>query len=174
MVSSLGIICGILIYHKFLRNVDIKDQLFVATILASTVGMSSILLVTQENRILGLPDKAFAMVDNFFFLVIHELCYIPILIFASRICPKSCEGTMYAVFTSVQNLSYMVSLWFGGLMINAVGVSQDNFDRLWVLILIQNIWILLPLPFLNNIDFLAAKEISQQEVSQMQIRQIEL
>ena len=47
MSCALGIIIGIILYHRYMRNVDLKKTLLYTTIGASIIGMLAIILVTK-------------------------------------------------------------------------------------------------------------------------------
>ncbi len=50
MACALGIIIGIILYHRYMRNIELKKTLLLTTLAASCIGMFTILLVTKENR----------------------------------------------------------------------------------------------------------------------------
>jgi len=50
---------------------------------------------------------------------------------------------------SVFNLAGMVSYEAGAIIMHWLGITETNFDLLWLLVLITNLSTLLPLPFLN-------------------------
>jgi BT1 family len=50
---------------------------------------------------------------------------------------------------SVLNLSGLVSKEGGAILTHLLGVTDTNFDRLWLLVLITNIGSMLPLIFIN-------------------------
>jgi hypothetical protein len=50
---------------------------------------------------------------------------------------------------SVFNLAGMVSYEVGAIIMHWLGITETNFDSLWLLVLITNFSTLLPLPFLN-------------------------
>jgi hypothetical protein len=54
-------------------------------------------------------------------------------------CPKNIEATMYAMLTSTINLGSLVSGLLGGLIIFILGITENNFQNLWVLIIITSI-----------------------------------
>lgn len=75
------------------------------------------------------------------------------LVLACRLCPKNIEGTMYALLMSTLNFGSMLSFQFGGLLMHYLGITESNFQNLWILIVLANSFLLLPLPFLNLVDF---------------------
>jgi len=84
--------------------------------------------------------------------VVGEINLLPMLVLACRLCPKNIEGTMYAVIMSSINFGSMISTQLGGLLAYSLNITEDNFDNLWLSILISNGTTLLPLIFINLIE----------------------
>ncbi len=95
--------------------------------------------------------------------VFTEINTMPILVLACRLCPKNIESTMYALIMAIINLGGSVSQLSGGLLMGYMGINDKNFDNLWILCLITNLFMLIPLPFLAFIDIKGAEEFAQQE-----------
>jgi hypothetical protein len=58
---------------------------------------------------MGIPDRLFTIGDSVIIQVIGELNSMPLLVLACRMCPKSIEGTMYAMLMSTLNFGAMLS-----------------------------------------------------------------
>ena len=62
---------------------------------------------------------------------------------------KGIEATFFAVLMSIVNLSKLGSYELGALLTQWLGVTQTDFDSLWILVIITNLSLLLSLPFLG-------------------------
>ena len=82
-----------------------------------------------------------------------EINTIPLLVLACRLCPKNIEGTMYALLMSTLNFGSMLSYQFGGLLMHYLGITESDFHNLWILIVLANTLMLIPLPFLVFVNF---------------------
>jgi hypothetical protein len=58
------------------------------------------------------------------------------------------EATLFALLMSIVNLAGLLSHEFGAVMTYWLGVTEAQFDHLWILVLITNLTTLLPLPLL--------------------------
>ena len=69
---------------------------------------------------------------------------------------------MYALLMSTLNFGSMISHQLGGLFMHFLGITENDFHNLWILILIANCLMLLPLPmlFIVNFDF---KKIDEEK-----------
>lgn len=76
---------------------------------------------------------------------------MPLLVLAARLCPAGIEGTFFALLMSVDNVGMLSASWAGGLLLQATGIRRKNFKYLWLAVLIRNIMMLFPLPFLGLI-----------------------
>jgi len=63
------------------------------------------------------------------------------------------EGTMYAVITSVSNGGSFLGSMFGALTIKLLEITSTNFDNLWIICTLSNVFILIPMALLWIIDF---------------------
>ncbi len=88
---------------------------------------------------MGIPDHFFCICDSMIIQTVAEINTIPLLVLACRLCPKNIEGTMYALLMSVINLGSMFSYQFGGLFMWILNINSNNFENLYILIIITNL-----------------------------------
>lgn len=149
LVTSLAALLGIGIYQKFLKQVSFRKMLGWSTVISAVLGMTTLLLVTHANRSLGIGDRWFSIGDNLILTVVGQIAFMPVLVLSARLCPKGVEATMFALLMSVWNLAGLLSHEFGALLTQWLGVTETNFDRLWLLVTITNLSTLLPLIFVK-------------------------
>lgn len=148
LVTSFASLLGIWLFQRFLKNVPFRQILGWSTIIATAMGMTSLLLVTHANRALGIDDHWFSLGDSLILTVVGQITWMPVLVLSARLCPKGIEATLFALLMSIWNLSMLISQELGALLTSWLGVTETNFDNLWLLIVITNLSTLLPLPFL--------------------------
>ncbi|KAL4460429.1 hypothetical protein ABPG74_000180 [Tetrahymena malaccensis] len=151
-IHAAGTLLAIFIYNKYLKTVEFSLQFIVSTLFCVVLGLSQILLVTRLNVQLGIPDKIFCLGDSIIIQIVGELNILPLLVLACRLCPRTIEATMYAMIMSTLNLGSLVSSQLGGVLIYLLGITEDNFDNLWILILIANLSTAVPLIGISLID----------------------
>merc|ERR1712023_409811 len=88
----------------------------------------------------------------------------------AKVCPRGVEGTLYASMFSVTALGGIISDLFGTTLTSALGVTADNFDRLWLLITICDVLSLTPLLLLG---FIPKRFATGAEVEGLQEEQVE-
>jgi folate/biopterin transporter len=155
LVTSLASLGGIFIFQKYLKEVSFRKILAWNTIISAALGMTTLLLVTHANRSLGISDRVFSLGDSLILTVMGQITWMPVLVLSARLCPKGVEATLFALLMSVWNLSLLLSNEFGALLTSVLGITETNFDRLWLLVIITNLSTLLPLLF---IGWLPAKD----------------
>ncbi|MGD2180797.1 folate/biopterin family MFS transporter [Lusitaniella coriacea] len=158
LVTSIAALVGVGLYQRFLRNVPFRVILGWTTVLASGLGMTTLLLVTHANRSLGIDDHWFSLGDSLILTVMGQIAFMPVLVLSARLCPAGVEATFFALLMSIWNLSGLVSHELGALLTQVLGVTETQFDNLWLLVTITNLSTLLPLPFLHwlpekDVDF---------------------
>ena len=120
-----------------------------STVFSAILGLTTLLLVTHANRALGIDDHWFSLGDSLILTVMGQIAYMPVLVLAARICPPGVEATLFALLMSITNLAGLVSHETGAVLMHYLGVTETNFDKLWLLVTITNLSTLLPLPFIN-------------------------
>jgi folate/biopterin transporter len=149
LVVSLAALIGIFLFQRFFKTVSFRKIFAWTTILSTVLGMTTLLLVTHANRAIGIGDEWFSLGDSLVLTVLGEISFMPVLVLAARICPPGVEATLFALLMSVLNLAGLVSQEGGALLTHALGVTETNFDNLWLLVVITNASTLLALPFLG-------------------------
>ena len=157
LVTSIASLMGIWIFQRFLKGVSFRVIFAWSTVLSAVLGMSMLLLVTHANRALGIDDHWFSLGDSLILTVMGQIAFMPVLVLSARICPPGVEATLFALLMSVVNLAGLVSHELGALLTHQLGVTETNFDRLWVLVIITNLTTLLPLPLLGLLPRVTAQ-----------------
>ncbi|HLP92110.1 MAG TPA: folate/biopterin family MFS transporter [Nostocaceae cyanobacterium] len=155
LVSSIASLLGIWIFQRFLKSVPFRIICGWSIVISTVLRMSILLLVTHTNRQIGIDDHWFALGDNLILTVMGQIAFMPVMVLAARICPLGIEATLFAALMSIFNCGGLISQELGALMTDWLGVTETNFDSLWLLVLITNLLSLLPLLFINwltNLD----------------------
>ena len=145
LVTSAAAIAGIWLFQRFFKTVPFRTIFGWTILLSALLGLTSLLLVTHTNRALGIEDHWFSLGDSLILTVMGQIAYMPILVLAARICPEGVEATLFALLMSVLNLARLISHEGGALLTNVLGITDTQFENLWLLVLIANLSTLLPL-----------------------------
>lgn len=148
LVTSLAALLGIWIFQRFLKAVPFRIIFAWSTVLSTVFGFTMLLLVTHTNRAIGIGDEWFSLGDSLILTVMGEISFMPVLVLSARICPRGVEATLFALLMSVLNLAGLLSHELGALLTHWLGVTETNFDNLWLLVTLTNLSTLLPLPLL--------------------------
>lgn len=151
LISSISSLLGIVIYNKKLKSIPLRDMFKWTCIIGTILGMLPIVLVTHMNRLIGIPDSWFAIMDSIVLSTFGQMTFMPILVLAANMCPPGVEGMLYATIMSVNNLSGSVGSLFGGIITRQMGITNDNFINLPWLLTITNLSGLISLVFLKYI-----------------------
>ncbi len=165
LVSSFASLAGVWIFQRFLKTIPFRQVLGWSTVISAVLGMSVLLLVTHANRALGIDDYWFSLGDNLILSVVGEVAFMPILVLSARLCPPGIEATLFALLMSIFNLAGFLSHELGGLLTYLLGVTENNFDRLWLLVVLTNLSTLLPLPLIKLLPAKDPKAETQRTAS---------
>lgn len=149
LVTSMASLIGIWLFQRFLKTIPFRSLMGWTTVISALLGMTALILVTHTNRTLGIDDHWFSLGDSLILTVMGQIAFMPILVLSARLCPEGVEATLFALLMSIWNLSGLLSHELGALLTHWLGITETNFDRLWLLVIITNASRLLPLPFLG-------------------------
>lgn len=149
LVASVAALLGVWLFQRYLKSLPIRTIFFWSTILSAVLGLSSLILVTHLNRQWGISDEWFSLGDSLVLAVMGQIAFMPVLVLAARLCPAGIEATFFALLMSISNLANLVSHELGALLTHWLGITEHNFDQLWLLVVITNVSTLLPLPLLS-------------------------
>ena len=148
LVTSIAALVGIWIFQRFLKAVPFRTIFAWSTVLSTLLGFTMLLLVTHANRAIGIGDQWFSLGDSLILTVMGEISFMPVLVLSARICPPGVEATLFALLMSIVNLARLLSHELGAVLTHWLGVTETNFDSLWLLVTLTNLSTLLPLPLL--------------------------
>lgn len=149
LVTSIASLVGVWIFQRFLKTVPFRVIFAWTTVLSAVLGMTMLLLVTHTNRALGIDDHWFSLGDSLILTVMGRIAFMPVLVLGARLSPPGVEATLFALLMSVNNFGGLISHQFGAVLMYWLGITETNFNALWVLVIIANLSRLLPLLFIN-------------------------
>jgi folate/biopterin transporter len=149
LVTSMASLVGVWIFQRFLKTISFRVIFTWSILLSASLGMTMLLLVTHANRALGIDDHWFSLGDSLVLTVMGQIAFMPVLVLGVRLCPPGVEATYFALLMSVNNLAGLVSYELGAGLMHLIGINENNFDNLWLLVLLTNLSTILPLPFVK-------------------------
>ncbi|CAD8083523.1 unnamed protein product [Paramecium sonneborni] len=158
---SFCTIMAVTIYYLF-RRYPFGQFLSVSNMLYFFASFLSLLLVTRINIEYNIPDYQFCMWDNILMQTLQEINTLPVLVLGAKMCPKYLEGTVYSLLTGTMNLGNTISKQIGIILTFYLGITNQNFTYLWLLILICTVGSLLPMPFIGAVN---EEEVDQKKKS---------
>ena len=152
LITAGASLFGVWIYNQYLKSRPIKDILFWASLVSAPLGLTSLLLITHANRVIGIPDGAFILGDDVILSILGEIAFLPTLVLAARLCPPGVEAVLFATLMSINNGAGAIGTEIGALLTKVLGVTETNFDNLALLTIICNLSSLYPLFFIGWLD----------------------
>jgi len=80
---------------------------------------------------------------------------------------QNIEGTLFATLMGIWNLASLISDYLGAAIQSGLGITETNFDNLWIAILLYRILFVIPIFFIGFIpdDLEADHEIIEMKES---------
>ena len=157
LVSHGMSIVGVLVFRKFLLSVSLRKLFFWIIVASVVLSMPSIGLVYGWYEYLHVSPRFFAMADTFISAPLTEIAFLPLLVLATRVCPKGIEATMFAILASIMNIGLAVSDIGGAWLLNVFNVHQAmegvaaNYHGLDMVLWIAILSSFLPMPFIMKL-----------------------
>lgn len=149
LVTSVASLLGIWMFQRFFKAIPLRRIFGWSIVISTVLGLTALILVTHANRAIGIDDRWFSLGDSLVLTVVGQIAFMPVLVLAARLCPPGIEATLFALLMSVFNIAGAVSQELGAILTHWMGITPENFELLWLLVLVTNLTTLLPLPFVG-------------------------
>ncbi|MTJ52012.1 folate/biopterin family MFS transporter [Anabaena sp. UHCC 0253] len=149
LVTSFASLVGVWAFQRYFKTIPFRVMFTWGIFISTALGMTTLLLVTHTNRLLGIDDHWFSLGDSLIITVIGQVVFMPVLVLATKLCPPGIEATFFALIMSIFNLGGTVSYGFGAIIMKWLGITENQFDSLWLLIIITNCSSLIPILFIK-------------------------
>ncbi|XWS09817.1 hypothetical protein CRYUN_Cryun39dG0021900 [Craigia yunnanensis] len=154
VIGWLGLMIGTFTYNQYLKKMKLRRILMLAHIGLAFLNLFDIVLVSRTNVAFGVSDKALVLCGSALSDAINQLKFMPFLILSGQLCPPGIEGTLFALFMSINNFGSTVGSFVGAGLASLLNISSGSFDNLLLGIAIQLFCTLIPIMLL----FLIPKE----------------
>lgn len=154
VVGWIGLMFGTFIYNRYLKNIKLRKILMCAHVGLAFLSLLDVALVSRYHVAFGISDKFMVLCGSALADAINQLKFMPFLILSGLLCPPGIEGTLFALFMSINNLGSTVGSFVGAGLASVLNISSGSFDNLLLGIAIQVLCTFIPVAFL----FLIPKE----------------
>ncbi|KAK3199617.1 hypothetical protein Dsin_023032 [Dipteronia sinensis] len=154
VVGWAGLMLGTYAYNRYLKKIKLRKILMWTQIGLSILSLLDIVLVSRLNVAYGISDKATVLYGSALSDAVNQFKLMPFLILSGQLCPPGIEGTLFALFMSINNFGSTVGSFVGAGLASVLNISSGSFDNLLLGIVIQVICTFIPIAFL----FLIPKE----------------
>ncbi|PIA62346.1 hypothetical protein AQUCO_00200381v1 [Aquilegia coerulea] len=154
VVGWIGLMIGTFMYNRYLKHMKLRRSLIWAHVGLATLSLLDIALVSRLNVTYDISDKLLVLCGSALADAINQLKFMPFLILSGQLCPPGIEGTLFALFMSINNLGSTLGSFVGAGVASVLNISSGSFDNLQLGIIIQIICTFIPIGFL----FLIPKE----------------
>jgi hypothetical protein len=154
VVAFVSLLCGTMIYNRYFKEKEIRTLVKYSIMVSYFGGVFGLMFVMRLNVMLGINDIIFIILTS---VITDTLALafsnMPLLVLFAKVTPHHIEATVFAFLTSVSNFSSSVVSPLMGAIINDffVGVTLDNLEDFYLLVIIQLISIGIPLLYINLI-----------------------
>lgn len=146
-------IIGLLVYYYFMKNVNPQNFYITTNFILWFINLSFLLVVLNYLTSWGVNIKMFCLLSQGAGTLIGELNFMPILAIWCALCPNNLEGTSITLFTGLLNLSGNASLYFGSFLIWLMDIHKEDYDRMWIPVVVQNSYLLIMIVAILFIKF---------------------
>ncbi|EXB50278.1 hypothetical protein L484_017815 [Morus notabilis] len=148
VIGWLGLMVGTFTYNQYLKTMKLRRILMWAHIGLTLLTLLDVVLVSQLNVSFGISDRIMVLCGSALSDAINQFKFMPFLILSGQLCPPGIEGTLFALFMSINNLGSTFGSFTGASLASILSISSGSFDNLLLGISIQVFCTLIPIAFL--------------------------
>jgi len=156
VIGWFSLILGTYTYNRYFKRKKLRNILVFAHAGLAITSLLDIALVSRLHVPYGIGDKYMVLWGSALADAINQFKMMPFLILSGQLCPPGIEGTLFALFMSINNLGSTLGSFLGAALASALNISTAQFDNLALGLGAQLIGTLLPIGFL----FLIPKEVT--------------
>lgn len=151
--SLLMFILALIWYSYSLYKIKPKKIFMGTNFFQWLINVSFLLIVFGIIKQIQFSEKIFCLLNYGANSLVAELNFMPILAIWCAFCPKNLEATAITLFTALISLSYNFGTYFGIILSYSLDVYQAHLDNFWLLLIIQNAFLIVVLLFISIIGF---------------------
>jgi len=154
LLDIMGVVSamvGLAVYRYMFHDTRTRTLLSMGIIIGTIISLTQLVFILRWTRYLGISDVVFASADDIASSFASQLTMMPLLVAAAAVCPSGDEGLLYAGLMSASNFGGAVSSWGGAALTDFFGVTSQNFDRLWILVVVCSLLNIAPLFLLHKL-----------------------
>ncbi|XP_062179336.1 probable folate-biopterin transporter 4 isoform X1 [Phragmites australis] len=156
VIGWFSLMLGTYIYNRYFKHKKLRNIIVFAHVGLAIISLLDIILVSRLHVQYGIADKYMVLWGSALADAINQFKMMPFLILSGQLCPPGIEGTLFALFMSINNLGSTLGSFLGAALASALNISTAHFDNLALGLGVQLIGTLLPIGFL----FLIPKEVT--------------
>lgn len=139
MIGYIAVVMGAFLYNVAFKGNSNMRMVQFALVLMGIECMLPIAILLKWHRRIGMADITIASLDGFFRSASQRMLIMPITGAIMPYCAIGHEGTVYAMFTALSNVSTIIAMSLGSAMSAAAGMQRGNMDSLWILFVIRGV-----------------------------------
>ncbi|KAF4373458.1 hypothetical protein CsatB_015975 [Cannabis sativa] len=148
VLGWLGLMIGTFAYNQYLKTMKLRRILMWAHIGLTVLGLLDVVLVSRLNLVFGISDRIMVLCGSALTDAVNQFKFMPFLILSGQLCPPGIEGTLFALFMSINNLGSTLGSFMGASLASILNISSGSFDNLLLGMVIQVLCTLIPIVFL--------------------------
>ncbi|KPA73114.1 putative pteridin transporter [Leptomonas pyrrhocoris] len=152
VIGNVAGLLGVYMFSRVFSKQSYRVTLIITTLVQVFASVFDVIIVERWNLYIGIPDHAmYIMGDAVVYQVCYMLNFMPLNMLISRLCPKGCESTMFAILASFSNLGTSTSSTIGAILMETAWPIRSkapcDFSNLhWLIITGHLITPLLAIP----------------------------
>lgn len=152
-LASLCYLMSLVLYYYCFKQVNPKKVFITTNFLYLFFNISFLLVVFGLIEKWGMNNTYFCMFSSGIQSFITEMNFLPLLAIWCAICPKDLEATSITLFTGLINMAGSFSCYFGSLVEIIMSVDENNLEKIWLPLIIQNLYLLAMTVYIVFVEF---------------------
>jgi len=155
MLNYFGLLGGLLgsfLYWRFMAKRTLYVVFIFTTVVSALIATPIQYLIARGDlrHTIGIPDSVFIPFASFVTSIVTRIALMPTIVLAATNCPAhlGLESTMFSLFSSISHAASFVSYWFSVSLTKAFHVTESDYSKLPIMVIVCHCLTLAPLLFL--------------------------
>ncbi|CAA6666492.1 unnamed protein product [Spirodela intermedia] len=123
VMGQMMVLSASFVYNRHLKEIPFRKLIFWVQIVYAISLLSDLVLVQQVNLKMGISNEAYVLCLSAIAEAVAQFRILPFSVLLAGLCPRGCEGSLFAFFASALCMSSIVSGVFGVGLATLVGVG---------------------------------------------------
>ncbi|KAF8388303.1 hypothetical protein HHK36_026969 [Tetracentron sinense] len=151
VIGQFVLLSATVLFDQYWKRIPMRKLIGMVQILYATSLLLDLVLVTQINLKLGIPNEAYVLCFSGLAETVAQFKLLPFSVLFANLCPPGCEGSLTSFLASSLCVSSIIGGFLGIALASQTGITSGDYSSLRLGILVQFLTALVPLGWISHV-----------------------